>query len=135
MTRHNGKLSLALHALGHIAANEGVPMTSERLADCVGTNPVVVRRVLGVLRRAGLVGSTRGPTGGWTLGRAPESITLADIHVALDEEEAARERPAEGCGIASRLASRLDAALVRADDSLRRELDRTRLSDLVHPAH
>ena len=128
----NSQLSVALHALGHIAAREGVPMTSEELAECAGTNAVVVRRILGVLREAGLVASSRGPNGGWRLSRDAAAITLADIHAALHPERAgARTRAEHDCGIAGRLGTRLDAALERADASMRRELDRTTLADLV----
>ena len=127
----NSQLSVALHALGHVAAREGEPMTSEELADCAGTNPVVVRRVLGVLREAGLVASTRGRNGGWSLSRDPETITLADIHAALHPEPPRRSESSHGCGIAGRLGTRLDQALQRADASMRRELDRTTLADLV----
>ena len=126
----NSQLSVALHTLGHIAARDGAPMTSEELAACAGTNPVVVRRILGVLRRADLVTSTRGRSGGWLLARKPVAITLADIHAALTPP---RETPDQGhdCGIANRLDTRLDAALRRADTSMRSELERTTLADLV----
>ena len=125
------RLSVALHALGHVAAREGSPVTSEALAECVSTNPVVVRRTLGILRRAGLVDSARGPQGGWTLARPADAITLADIHDALAAEAEREAAPAHACGIASTLDVKLDAALARAEDGLRAELDRTRLSDLV----
>ena len=131
MVKPNSQLSVALHALGHIAAREGEPMTSEELADCAGTNPVVVRRILGVLRGEGLVASARGRHGGWRLSRDPAGITLADIHAALHPRREAPATLAHDCGIAGRLGHRLDAALERADDSMRRELDRTTLADLV----
>jgi Rrf2 family transcriptional regulator, iron-sulfur cluster assembly transcription factor len=39
------------------------------------------------LRRHGLVESTRGPGGGYTLGRRAEEITVADIIVAVDSDD------------------------------------------------
>lgn len=39
------------------------------------------------LRRHGLVESTRGPGGGYTLGRAAATITVADILFAVDEPQ------------------------------------------------
>ena len=125
----NSQLSLALHALGHLAASERA-LSSAELAECAGTNPVVIRRALGVLREAGLVEAERGRSGGWSLGRAPGAITLADIHAALAGPAPARA-PAHDCRIAGTLRERLDAALTRADASMRRELDRTTLADLV----
>ena len=66
----SARFSVALHVLAHLADAEE-PQTSEHLAECVGTNPVVVRRTLGGLREAGLVTSTRGTGGGWALARDP----------------------------------------------------------------
>ena len=42
-------------------------MTSEYIAGSVNTNPVVIRRLLGSLRGAGIVESRTGVGGGWSL--------------------------------------------------------------------
>jgi Rrf2 family transcriptional regulator, iron-sulfur cluster assembly transcription factor len=44
-----------------------------------------LEQLFGKLRRHELVESTRGPGGGYTLGRGAEQITVADIIVAVDE--------------------------------------------------
>ncbi len=44
-----------------------------------------LEQLFGKLRRNELVESTRGPGGGYTLGRAAAEITVADIIVAVDE--------------------------------------------------
>ena len=44
-----------------------------------------LEQLFGKLRRAELVESTRGPGGGYSLGRAADRITVADIIVAVDE--------------------------------------------------
>lgn len=84
--KRNSRLSLALHTLGHMAADPNGAQTSTEIAEHAGTNPVVVRRVLGRLREAGLLTSEKGHSGGWKLARAPEEITLADVFSALDEQ-------------------------------------------------
>lgn len=45
------------------------------------------------LRRAGLVESIRGPGGGYTLGRKPAAISVADIILAVDAPRRARRAP------------------------------------------
>jgi Rrf2 family iron-sulfur cluster assembly transcriptional regulator len=52
-----------------------------------------LEQLFGKLRRAELVESTRGPGGGYSLGRGAEQITVADIIVAVDEPI-----DATGCG-------------------------------------
>lgn len=44
-----------------------------------------LEQLFGKLRRAGLVGSARGPGGGYRLARASDVITIADIIAAVDE--------------------------------------------------
>lgn len=44
-----------------------------------------LEQLFGKLRRNGLVESTRGPGGGYTLGRPAEEITVADIILSVDE--------------------------------------------------
>lgn len=44
-----------------------------------------LEQLFGKLRRAGLVGSARGPGGGYRLARASNAIAIADIIAAVDE--------------------------------------------------
>jgi DNA-binding IscR family transcriptional regulator len=61
------------------------PVTSEELALCLSTNPVVVRRTMGLLREAGLVASARGHSGGWHIKVDLPKISLRQLHEALGE--------------------------------------------------
>ncbi len=49
----------------------------------MNTNPVFIRRILGLLSRAGLVASQPGVGGGWRLLRDPASISLLDVYEAV----------------------------------------------------
>jgi len=82
--KHDSRLSSVLHALLHMAEHDG-PMTSEVLGQCLGTNPVVVRRTMGLLREAGLVTSDRGHAGGWRISADLSTVTLRQLHEALGE--------------------------------------------------
>jgi len=82
--KRDSRLSAVLHALLHMAEHSG-PMTSEALGRCLGTNPVVVRRTMGLLREAGLVTAGRGHAGGWSITADLSAVTLRDLHQALGE--------------------------------------------------
>lgn len=86
--KRDDRLSNTLHALLHMAehqARTGAPMTSEMLAVCLSTNPVVVRRTMAGLREMGVVTSERGHGGGWRLARDLKDVTLLKVAEALGE--------------------------------------------------
>ena len=80
--RTDTRLSRMLHVLIHIARHEQ-PATSDTIAQMLGTNPVVVRRTMALLKNEGYVHSEKGHRGGWTLAKPLAQITLLDIHQAL----------------------------------------------------
>ena len=81
----SSKFVVAIHILSAMSINRDELTKSEQLAWSINTNPVVVRRILGLLRKAGLVISVSGKEGGSRLARPPEEISLRDIYEAVDE--------------------------------------------------
>ena len=98
-------MSVGTHLLTIFALKPGLALTSELLAGSVNTNPVVVRRLLGSLREAGIVDSRPGVSGGWTLLVDPAQITLLDVLRAVDPQDAffalhrAQPNPNCPCGL------------------------------------
>lgn len=85
MPRDN-RLSRTLHVLIHL--DRDLPKaTSEKIADMLATNPVVVRRMMAGLREAGHVKSEKGPGGGWSLTRDLNALTLRDVYQAIGSPE------------------------------------------------
>jgi len=80
--RNDSRLSRTLHVLLHMARHEG-PMTSETIARMLGTNPVVVRRTMAGLRKAGYVRSEKGHGGGWSIAADLNAVSLLDVHRAV----------------------------------------------------
>lgn len=80
--RNDTRLSRMLHVLIHIARHDQ-PATSDTIAQMLGTNPVVVRRTMALLKDKGYVRSEKGHRGGWTLAKPLADMTLLDIHQAL----------------------------------------------------
>ena len=130
--KRNSRLSLALHTLSHMAGDPDKMRTSADIATHAGTNPVVVRRVLGKLRKAGLLTSEKGHSGGWRLARPPEQITLADVYLALDERFVAsgETNDAPACSVEHALHTRVSGVLEDIEQSLVQKLGETSISEV-----
>ena len=117
--KRNSRLSLALHTLGHMAGHPDRMRTSAEIAAHADTNPVVVKRVLGRLRAAGLLVAEKGHAGGWRLAHAPETITLADVYLALDERLAPEAETADPrCAVEHALEHRMAVVMDEAEKAL-----------------
>src|ERR1700759_3015141 len=82
-------MTIAVHALAWmaLARRQGCEvLTSDQVAASVNTNPVIIRRCLGDLRRAGLVSVRHGAGAGWCRPGAPGKITLPEGHNAVGPE-------------------------------------------------
>lgn len=130
--RKNQQLSDALHVLLHMA-EDSRPLTSEALAAAMRTNPVVLRRLMGGLRDAGLVASEKGHGGGWLLCCSLEGITLGDVYQALGAPNLIslgfrEERPT--CLVALVVNEALGDAAREAESLLLRRFEGITLSEL-----
>lgn len=132
MMKRNSRLSLALHTLSHMAQDTGRTQTSSEIADHASTNPVVVRRVLGKLRNAGLLTSERGHSGGWRLARPSHEITLADVYLALEESMVASRLEPEphSCQVERHLEGRVIEILNEVEATLIDRLASTTIAEI-----
>jgi DNA-binding IscR family transcriptional regulator len=134
--KKDSRLSTVLHILLHMHIY-AKPMTSEQLAQCAGTNPVVIRRMMGLLREQQLVSSTAGHGGGWSLTEKLTDITLRQLHDALGEPAIfaignRNERPE--CLIEQAVNAALSDAFDEAEALLLAHFGRIRLAELLADA-
>ncbi|MFJ5299099.1 Rrf2 family transcriptional regulator [Pseudomonas sp. NPDC088368] len=118
--RNDSRLSRMLHILVHMARHDG-PVTSDRIAEMLGTNPVVVRRTMSGLRDAGYVHSEKGHGGGWVITCDLEQVTLLDIYKAVGEPSLfaiGNERSNPDCMIEQVVNLAVDDALREAESVL-----------------
>lgn len=83
----SARVAVATHLLAYLTWRRDRPVPSSELASSVNTNPVVVRRLIGALRDAGLVRVRHGTEGGAELARPAESISLYDVYRAVQPGE------------------------------------------------
>ena len=128
------RFAVSLHILTLVAHGPTEQSTSARLAWSIGTNPVVVRRLSGLLARAGLITVQRG-SGGASLARAANGITLRDVWRAIHPEREkllhVHARTNQACSVGQRLPGLLRARFEAAEAALLNNLAGTTLADLV----
>lgn len=126
------RLSGVLHVLLHMAQQDR-RATSERLAQAMTTNPVVIRRILAGLRERGLVRSEKGHGGGWSLARPLSEITLRDVHEALGSPSVlaiGNRAEAPACLVEQAVNAALDDVFDQAEAVLLRGLGEVTLAAL-----
>lgn len=85
MLRLSKKADYALMAMKHLAQSSSTSSTSAReIAEQYDIPIELMAKVLQRLVRIGLLASTQGTRGGYTLGRPPASISVADVIEAID---------------------------------------------------
>lgn len=130
----NSRFAVAIHILTLLARRHPEPLTSVSMASSVTTNPVVLRRLLGDLRRAGLVESRSGNSGGWRLCRQPEQITLLDCYLAVQESDLfglPLQKPSPDCTVGKTITRTLCVLFQEAEQALQTHLARTDLDQVV----
>jgi Rrf2 family protein len=134
----NSRVTIAVHALAWLALAERRGqrvLTSEQVAASVNTNPVVIRRSLGELRRAGLVAVRHGAGAGWSLARPPEDITLLDVYQAVEPSPLFgmhHTEPNLECPVGRGIRPALDQVYGEVEQVLRAALERTSIAEVLH---
>ncbi len=82
----NSRFATAIHVAGMLSFADQMPLTSDAIAKSVNTNPVVIRRIIGLLTRHGIVQVKMGTGGGARLTKAPAGISLAEIYQAIESD-------------------------------------------------
>ena len=75
--------SIAIHSVVFIAKNDGL-INVIKISEKFGFSKHHVAKVLQRLNKVGIVGSNRGPSGGFYLLMNPENVSLLDIYEAIE---------------------------------------------------
>jgi len=121
--------NLALHALMLLAAEPERSLRVRQVCEVIPASASHLAKVLQRLARAGLVSSSRGPQGGFTLARPAGTVTLLEIYRAVEGPPPAhtcllgRKKCAPEC-VLGELVSRTNA-------EIEGRLGKTRLTDVA----
>ena len=136
----SSRFTIAIHILICVELyGKDEPATSESLAGSIGAHPVVIRRILGQLRRAGLITVARGREGGAHIARPLADITLADVFravesIADDTLFSFHENSNPACPVGRSIHTILDGHLAAIQRAMEREMQQTTLADVMQEA-
>lgn len=131
----SSRFTLAIHIFACIDTfGSEYKVTSDFLAGSTNVNPVIIRKILGQLKGAGLIEVARG-TGGTTVTKPLDEITFLDIYNAVECVENGElfhfhENPSTNCPVGKNIHHILDDKLLRVQNALERELAAITLADV-----
>ncbi len=130
----NSRFSVAIHILSLIATTSDKSLlTSDFIAGSVNTNPVVIRRMIGVLKKAGLLLSHSG-VAGYELLVEPKNLTLLAIYQAIDGPEqlfAIHDEPNPACAVGREIQHTLEDVYTSIWQAMEGQLQAQTLQDVL----
>lgn len=129
----------ALHCMTVIGRMpEGVHVSAKLLAEFHGVPKEYLSKAMQALAAAGLVNTTSGPKGGYSLARSPSKITMLDIVEAVEGkkvtfncQEIRGNIPCKGKPAKSTSVCTIASVMYKADNAWRDVLRKQKLSDMI----
>ncbi|MDQ2655665.1 MAG: Rrf2 family transcriptional regulator [Chloroflexota bacterium] len=124
-----------VRAMVALAKNHGQgPMSISAMSKASSVPMPYLEQLIGPLRRAGLVESTRGARGGYRLTRSPEAVKVGDVYRVMEGPVAPMECVSED--ITEQTCPLIDGCetrpvWLRMRDAIVETLDSTTLADLI----
>lgn len=135
----SSRFTLAIHIFACIDVfKDDYKVTSDFLAKSTNVNPVIVRKILGQLKAAGLVEVTRG-SGGASIPKPLDEITFLDIYDAVGCIENGQlfhfhKDPNPDCPVGKNIHAILDDRLMQVQKAMEAELSSISLEDVIRDA-
>lgn len=134
MKQLSSRFSIAVHILSLVAVNKE-QCTGDFIASSVNTNPVIIRKIIGMLKKARLV-DVRPGIGGTFLLKDSDNITLLDIYRAVEVIENGElfhfhDQPNPDCPVGKNIEFALQSEMRAAQSAMEQRLDQVTLKQLV----
>lgn len=130
----SSRFTMAIHMFACIDTFSDTKMTSDFMAGSIGTNPVIIRKLLQQLKAAGLIEVLRG-AGGVKITRPLSEITFLDIYKAVEctpDEQLFHfhENPNQNCPVGKNIHKVLDSRLGEVQKAMEDKLAEMTLADV-----
>lgn len=132
----SSRFAVGIHILTLIEFNKEGITSSEFLASSVNTNPAVIRKLMGMLKKAGLIEVHPGIAGA-KLSKELSEITLLDVYKAVNvvqEKElfSIHENPNPECPIGRNIQNAIEPLFTAAQLAMEKVLSSLTLEDIMN---
>lgn len=118
---NNTRFATAIHILVLLSKHKEEWIASEWLAGSIGVNPVVVRREIAALKKAGLVESLKGKDGGCRLAKKDKALLLSEVFTAISHTDLLgkkNKKPNPQCPVGKNINKELDKLYNQIDQTV-----------------
>lgn len=131
----SSRFAVGIHILTLIDLNKEGVTSSEFLASSVNTNPAVIRKLMGMLKKAGLIEVHPGIAGA-KLTKELSGITLLDVYKAVNvvqEKElfSIHDNPNPACPVGRNIQNTIEPLFTTAQLAMEKVLGSLTLEDVV----
>ncbi|WML26189.1 Rrf2 family transcriptional regulator [Neobacillus sp. OS1-33] len=131
----SSRFAVGVHILTLLEVNKGGVNSSEFIAGSVNTNPAVIRKIMGMLKKSGLINIRPGIAGA-DLARDLSMITLLDVYKAVNvvqEKElfSIHESPNPECPVGRNIQDAIGPLFSSAEKAMEKALENVTIADVV----
>jgi len=131
----SSRFTVGIHILALIELNKDGVSSSEYLAGSVNTNPTLIRKIMGMLKKAKLIEVKPGIAGA-KLTKEPGNITLLEVYKAVEvvqEKElfSMHQNPHPDCLVGRNIQDTIMPVLSEAQFALEKVLENVTIEDIV----
>ncbi|MBS3681284.1 Rrf2 family transcriptional regulator [Ornithinibacillus massiliensis] len=132
----SSRFSVGIHILTLIEIDKDGVSSSEYIARSVNTNPAVIRKIMGMLKKAGLIKVQPGIAGA-ELARDLSDITLLDVYKAVNvvkdnELFSIHENPNPDCSVGRNIQNIIEPHFISAQTALEKTLENVTIENVVN---
>ena len=130
------RFSVGIHILAVLDIYQDEVTSSSFIASSVNTNPAVIRKIMSLLKAAGLIRTQAGVAGA-CLVKSPEQISLLAVYEAVYADNKSQalfdvhQDTSERCLVGMHIQSAINPILHRVEEALREELKSSTLADVI----
>lgn len=130
------RFSVGIHILAVLDIYQDEVTSSGFIASSVNTNPAVIRKMMSLLKAAGLIHTQAGVAGS-RLAKQPEQISLLAVYEAVYADDKSQELfdvhqdTSDRCLVGMNIQSAINPILHRVEYVLKEELEKSTLADVI----